>query len=180
MPRSDIDKYFDAICGYDTVKQDLAYLCDIMSDPEPYRALGSRIPRNVLLTGAPGVGKTLMSECLIKASGRKVFSVRLSEDGNILEAITEAFRKAKEEAPSIVFLDDMEKYSAGRFRQSSEEAAIQACIDDTKNDKPKKLSKKERMNNINKFEEEMRNAARELDFERAMELRDIWLEMKSE
>ena len=46
--------------------------------------------------------------------------------------------------------------------------------------KEAKISKKERMENINKIEEEMRKAARELDFERAMELRDIWLEMKSE
>ena len=53
-------------------------------------------------------------------------------------------------------------------------------IDDSKSDKPKKISKKERMDNINKIEEEMRKAAKELDFERAMELRDIWLEMKSE
>ena len=53
-------------------------------------------------------------------------------------------------------------------------------IDDSKKDKPKKMSKKERMENINKIEEEMRKAAAELDFERAMELRDIYLEMKSE
>ena len=53
-------------------------------------------------------------------------------------------------------------------------------IDDSKNDKPKKMTKKEKADNINKIEEEMRKAARELDFERAMELRDIWLEMKSE
>ena len=52
-------------------------------------------------------------------------------------------------------------------------------IDDT-NDKPKKLSKQEKIANINKIEEEMRKAAKELDFERAMELRDIMLEMKSE
>ena len=51
-------------------------------------------------------------------------------------------------------------------------------IDDS--DKKVKSSKKERMDNINKIEEEMRKAAKELDFERAMELRDIWLEMKSE
>ena len=47
-------------------------------------------------------------------------------------------------------------------------------------EKKTKVSKKERINNINKIEEEMHKAARELDFERAMELRDIWLEMKSE
>ena len=52
-------------------------------------------------------------------------------------------------------------------------------IDDSKENKTK-ISKKERMDNINKVEEEMRKAAKELDFERAMELRDIWLEMKSE
>ncbi len=53
-------------------------------------------------------------------------------------------------------------------------------IDETKSDKPKKMTKKEKMDNINKIEEEMRRAASELDFERAMELRDILLEMKSE
>ena len=53
-------------------------------------------------------------------------------------------------------------------------------IDDNKKDKSKKITKKEKIENINKIEEEMRNAARNLDFERAMELRDIWLEMKSE
>ena len=53
-------------------------------------------------------------------------------------------------------------------------------IDDSKDNKPKKLSKRERMDNINRIEEEMRKAASELDFERAMELRDILLEMKSE
>ena len=52
-------------------------------------------------------------------------------------------------------------------------------IDDT-NEKKTKMTKKDRITNINKIEEEMRKAARELDFERAMELRDIWLEMKSE
>ncbi len=51
---------------------------------------------------------------------------------------------------------------------------------DTEGEKKTKLSKKERIDNINKIEEEMRKAAKELDFERAMELRDIWLEMKSE
>ena len=53
-------------------------------------------------------------------------------------------------------------------------------IDDSKDNKPKKMSKKERMDSINKIEEEMRKAAALLDFEKAMELRDIWLEMKSE
>ena len=53
-------------------------------------------------------------------------------------------------------------------------------IDDTDKNKNKKVSKKEMLQNINKIEEEMRKAAKELDFERAMELRDIWLEMKSE
>ena len=53
-------------------------------------------------------------------------------------------------------------------------------IDDSKGEKKPKMSKKDRMLNLNKIEEEMRKAASELDFERAMELRDIWLEMKSE
>ncbi len=53
-------------------------------------------------------------------------------------------------------------------------------IDTGSDNKKTKISKKERMQNINKIEEEMRKAAKELDFERAMELRDIWLEMKSE
>ena len=57
---------------------------------------------------------------------------------------------------------------------------IRDLISNIDDNKKTKVSKKERMDNINKIEEEMRKAASELDFERAMELRDIWLEMKSE
>ena len=135
MKKEDIAQYFDDICGYDYEKQELMYLCDIMRNPEPYKALGARIPRNVLLSGEPGVGKTLMSECLIKASGRKAFRVSKNEDDeNFVGTLLETFRKARDEAPSIVFLDDMDKYSGGYFGQSTEEATVQACIDDMRDE----------------------------------------------
>lgn len=133
MCRDELTAYFDDICGYEDIKQELMYLADIMRDPEPYKALGARVPRNVMIKGAPGVGKTLMSECLIKASGRRAYRVRKEDnDNDFISTITGTFRKARDTTPSIVFLDDMDKYSSRGFGRSTEEATVQACIDDVK------------------------------------------------
>ena len=71
-----------------------------------------------------------------------------------------------------------DKYKKKNLHKDSEMDLISNI--DSKSDKPKKMSKKERLDNMNKIEEEMKKAAASLDFERAMELRDILLEMKSE
>lgn len=135
MDREEIRKYFDSICGYEAQKQELIYLCDIMLDPQAYTCLGAALPKNVLLCGLPGVGKTLMAECMIKACRRPAF--RCSKNGNeedFIEIIKNTFEKARQAAPSVILLDDMDKFASYYYEESSELAAVQACIDDVRNE----------------------------------------------
>ncbi len=135
MKKDDLKSCFEDICGYGREKQELMYLADIMRDPGPYRALGAGVPRNVVLAGEPGVGKTLMAECLIRASGRTAYRLRKDEDDeDFVKKLCDTFDEARRTAPSIVLLDDMDKYVAGLFGCSTEETAIQTYIDEMRDE----------------------------------------------
>jgi len=128
---------FNKIIGYQSIKNELAILADMMRNSDKYARLGVCMPRGVLLYGEPGVGKTLMANCLIEASGRKVFTLRKDKpNGDFVLSIHDTFCKAKAEQPSIVFLDDMDKFAESqRFHSNAEEfVAVQSCIDDVAND----------------------------------------------
>lgn len=60
---------FDDIIGYDATKEELVRIADALKNAERYRKLGMTSPRGLILYGRPGTGKTLMANCLIKASG---------------------------------------------------------------------------------------------------------------
>lgn len=126
---------FDKVIGYRGIKQELLQVCDMMQHREVYDALGAKMPRGMLLYGKPGLGKTLLASCLIAESGRKAFTLRRDTGGDaFLERIRDAFARAREQAPTIVFLDDMDKFAnedRGR-RDAPEYVAVQACIDDCK------------------------------------------------
>ncbi|MCD8308394.1 MAG: AAA family ATPase [Clostridia bacterium] len=128
-------KEFDKIIGYNGVKAELERICDIMLNSEKYKKLGVSTPQGLLLHGKPGVGKTLMANCLINASGRKAYICRKDKpDGSFVIGIRRIFLKAKENAPSIVFLDDLDKFSNEDYihRNSEEFVTVQTCIDDCK------------------------------------------------
>ena len=85
-------KEFDKIIGYDAIKNELLRLCDILINPEKYSKFDVKIPQGLLLYGEPGVGKTLMAECFIKASKRKCFVCRKDRpNGEFVNAIRETF-----------------------------------------------------------------------------------------
>ena len=111
-------------------------ICDIMRNHEFYSRLGVSVPNGLLLSGEPGLGKTLMANCFVKASGRKAFVCRKDKpDGDFVNHIKSVFDEAVENAPSIVFLDDMDKFSANgdEYHKNSEEfVTIQSCIDGVK------------------------------------------------
>ncbi len=128
-------KAFEKIIGYEDVKVELERTCDIMLHAEKYKKLGVSTPRGLLLFGEPGVGKTLMATSLISESGRVHFICRKDQpDGSFVNRIRETFKKAKENAPSIVFLDDMDKFANedDRHRNAEEYVTIQSCIDECK------------------------------------------------
>ena len=130
-------KAFDKIIGYQSIKNELTVLADMMRNGDEYANLGVTMPRGVLLYGEPGVGKTLMANCLIQASGRKAYTLRKDKpDGDFVQAIQETFELARNNAPSIVFLDDLDKFAEDNRRHSNAEeyVTVQSCIDDLEED----------------------------------------------
>ena len=126
---------FDRIIGYTDIKQELIQIADTLKNREIYQALGAASPRGLLLYGVPGVGKSLMAKCLINASGRETFTCRKTEpDGEFVKTIKETFDRAAESAPSIVFLDDLDKFSNedSYHRDSDEYVTVQSCIDEVR------------------------------------------------
>ena len=127
---------FDKIIGYEDTKTELKQICDMIHNKEYYSALGVRMPRGILFEGDPGVGKTLMANCLIEESGIPAYTIRKNRGSDcFINEITETFRKAKENAPSIVFLDDIDKFANEdqHHRNADEYVAIQSGIDDVRN-----------------------------------------------
>lgn len=127
--------HFDEIIGYPAVKKELERVADILRGNEIYKELGVKEPRGLLLHGDPGLGKTLMATCLVNACSRPMFLCRKDKpDGDFVDAIKDIFDKAKASAPSIVFLDDLDKFAnTDEERRNAEEfITVQSCIDDTK------------------------------------------------
>lgn len=133
---AEIEKEFSPVIGYKSIKNEMIKICDIMRNSEFYSKLGVSVPNGLLLSGEPGLGKTLMANCFIKASGRKAYTCRKDKpDGDFVNHIKSIFNEAVKNAPSIVFLDDMDKFANGdEYHKNSEEfVTVQSCIDDTKN-----------------------------------------------
>jgi cell division protease FtsH len=110
---------FADVAGIDEAKGELTEIVDFLRNPERYRRLGGRIPRGVLLSGAPGTGKTLLARAIAGEAGVPFFSSSASE---FVEAIVgigasrvrDLFKEAKEAAPAIIFVDELD--AIGRKR----------------------------------------------------------------
>jgi cell division protease FtsH len=110
---------FADVAGIDEAEQELAEVVDFLRDPGKYRKLGARIPRGVLLTGAPGTGKTLLARALAGEAGVPFFSMSASEFVEMIVGIgasrvRDLFAQAKAAAPAIVFVDEID--AIGRSR----------------------------------------------------------------
>ena len=128
-------KGFEKIIGYGSVKKELEQISDVLKNREVYAKLGVKPPRGLLLHGVPGVGKSLMASELIEASGLNAFVCRKDKpNGEFVNEIKSTFEKAAKNAPSIVFLDDMDKFANGdeRHPDAEEYVTVQSCIDETK------------------------------------------------
>lgn len=124
---------FENIIGYETVKQELSVVIDMFKDPEKYDRIGAKYINGILLYGAPGTGKTTLIKDMIKACNVKTYVLRKDKANNdFINTIRETFMHAKDNAPSIVFMDDMDKFADEDVRCPEEYAVIQACIDEVK------------------------------------------------
>ena len=126
---------FDKIIGYREEKKELRQIADTLKNREYYEKLGINMPRGLLLYGPPGVGKTIMARALIEASGRSSFTLRKRyNSADFTIDIRSIFDKAIKNEPSIVFLDDIDKFSSvDKYRKNEEEYVIvQSCIEEIK------------------------------------------------
>ena len=127
---------FDKVIGYEKEKEELYQLCDMAKNPEKYAALGVKLPRGILLYGVPGVGKTLMATALLDEmdNGRKRYILRKDKAiEEFVESISKTFQEAKENAPSVIFLDDLDKFASDSVSRNPEELiAVQSGIDEVK------------------------------------------------
>ena len=127
---------FDKIIGYTSIKEELKQISDTLKNREIYDKLGILAPKGLLLYGEPGVGKSLMASAVIEDSGRKVFCCRKdSPNGDFVKKIKATFEQAVQNAPAIVYLDDMDKFANGdeRHPDAEEYVTVQSCIDEVKN-----------------------------------------------
>ena len=112
---------FADVAGIEEVEDELREVVDFLRNPDKYRKLGGRIPHGVLLSGAPGTGKTLLARAVAGEADVPFFSMAASE---FVEAIVgvgaarvrDLFKEAKENAPAIVFIDELD--AVGRSRTS--------------------------------------------------------------
>ena len=110
---------FADVAGIDEAKEELSEVVDFLRRPDKYRRLGGRIPHGVLLSGPPGTGKTLLARAVAGEADVPFFSMAASE---FVEAIVgvgasrvrDLFKQAKESAPAIVFIDELD--AVGRSR----------------------------------------------------------------
>lgn len=126
---------FDMIIGYTAIKKELKQIADTLKNREAYDRLGVSAPRGLLLYGEPGVGKSLMASAIIEECGRQAFICRKDKpNGDFVKDIKATFDKAMENAPSIVYLDDMDKFANGdeRHPDAEEYVTVQSCIDKAK------------------------------------------------
>lgn len=110
---------FEDVAGVDEAKEELQEIVEFLKEPEKFIALGARIPKGVLLIGAPGTGKTLMAKAVSGEAGVPFFSISGSEFVEMFvgvgaSRVRDLFDQAKRHAPCIVFVDEID--AVGRHR----------------------------------------------------------------
>ena len=110
---------FDDVAGIDEAKNELVEIVDFLRDPEKYTRLGGVVPKGVLLIGAPGTGKTLLARAVAGEAGVPFFSMSAAEFVEMIVGVGAArvrdlFKQAREHAPAIIFIDELD--AIGRAR----------------------------------------------------------------
>ena len=113
---------FDDVAGEDEAKENLAEIVDYLHDPSRYQEIGASMPKGVLLVGPPGTGKTMLAKAVAGEANVPFFSMSGSEFvemfvGMGASKVRDLFRQAKEKAPCIVFIDEIDAIGKKRDGQ---------------------------------------------------------------
>ena len=116
-----INKTFKDVAGVDEAKEELSEVVEFLKDPAKFTRLGGRLPRGVLLNGPPGTGKTLLAKAIAGEAGVPYYSISGSDFVEMFvgvgaSRVRDLFSQAKENSPSIIFLDEID--AVGRKRGS--------------------------------------------------------------
>ena len=118
-PESAVAVRFEDVAGINEAKEELQEVVAFLKEPERFTAVGARIPKGVLLVGPPGTGKTLLAKAIAGEAGVPFFSMAASEFVEMFvgvgaSRVRDLFRQAKEKAPCIIFIDEID--AVGRQR----------------------------------------------------------------
>jgi cell division protease FtsH len=110
---------FSDVAGLDEAIEEISEIRDFLQSPDRFRAMGARVPKGVLLTGPPGTGKTLLARAVAGEAGVPFYSISGSDFVEMFvgvgaSRVRDLFRQAKESAPAIVFIDEID--AVGRSR----------------------------------------------------------------
>ncbi len=126
---------FSDVAGIKDVKEELEEIIDFLREPQKYRDLDIRLPKGVLLVGPPGVGKTLISKAVAGEADVPFFYQSGASFVHIYvgmgaKRVSELFKKAKQMAPSIIFIDEIDAVgkSRGEFRNDEREATLNQLL----------------------------------------------------
>lgn len=112
-PEADEKVTFADVAGSEEEKSDLEEVVDFLKNPGKYKKLGAKIPRGILLQGPPGTGKTLLARAVAGESKVPFFSISGSEFVEMFvgvgaSRVRDLFKEAREKAPSIIFIDEID------------------------------------------------------------------------
>ena len=118
-PRSKSSITWDDIAGVEETKEELREVVDFLSAPKQFKQLGATVPKGILLHGPPGTGKTLLAKAVAHESGAQFFSQSASAFVEMFAGLGAArirrlFKQARENAPAIIFIDELDAVGAHR------------------------------------------------------------------
>jgi cell division protease FtsH len=114
---------FQDVAGLDEAKEEVMEVVDFLKNPKKYTALGGKIPKGVLLVGPPGTGKTLLAKAVAGEAGVPFFSISGSDFVEMFvgvgaSRVRDLFKQAREKAPCIVFIDEIDAIGRARGRSN--------------------------------------------------------------
>jgi cell division protease FtsH len=118
---------FDSVAGLDEAKQELKEIVDFLKSPKKYTDLGAKIPKGALLVGPPGTGKTLLAKAIAGEAKVPFFSMSGSDFVEMFvgvgaSRVRDLFKQAKEKAPAIIFIDEVDAIGRARGRSVAQGA----------------------------------------------------------